>query len=357
MHKNNFDFLRLVFSIFVIITHSYALTGLPEEDILYNNTEGQLSLSSLGVSGFFVISGYLIYQSLQRSTNIAEYFWKRFLRLFPALVVVLFLSIFLLSAVYEGSENYWTQKSVWTYFPKNISLYFIQFTISGVFENNPFPGMINGSLWTIAYEFTCYCLLGLLIFIPTNFKKNILIVIFSLFLVIRLVGGDHLEKYNFVLNAQNFIHLTLLFLGGALIAEFNTILQIQKKSFLVILSIAILVIICGLGVYSIFQYIVLPFVIISSGLQSTRFINGLTKKIGDLSYGIYIYAFPVQQTLVYYFKPHLFELMIYTTLITCTMGFLSWHLIEKRCLKLKSLNDEIFKKIFAFNSIKKGIDI
>src|ERR1700761_9194934 len=95
MHKNNFDFFRLVFATMVLITHSYILTGLPEHDIFSTWTGGQISCSSLGVKGFFIISGYLIFQSVLRSKNWGDYMVRRILRIYPAYIVVLFIAILL----------------------------------------------------------------------------------------------------------------------------------------------------------------------------------------------------------------------------------------------------------------------
>lgn len=106
--KNNFDFLRLIFASFVIITHSYPLSGVKECDWLCQLSNGQISFSYIGLKGFFVISGYLIFQSLQRSDNIIDYFWKRVLRLFPALFIVLLLTIILTPFVYEGDVPFFT---------------------------------------------------------------------------------------------------------------------------------------------------------------------------------------------------------------------------------------------------------
>lgn len=93
MYKNNFDFLRLIFASLVIVTHSYALLGLVEND-LFMQISQVYPFSYIAVRGFFVISGYLIFQSLIRSGSLISYFWNRFLRLFPALIVVLFLTVF-----------------------------------------------------------------------------------------------------------------------------------------------------------------------------------------------------------------------------------------------------------------------
>ena len=79
----------------VVVTHSYALLGLPEKDFLTKVTNSLLSFSRLGVYAFFVISGFLIANSLWHSENIKSFFWKRFLRIFPALIVVISITTFI----------------------------------------------------------------------------------------------------------------------------------------------------------------------------------------------------------------------------------------------------------------------
>ncbi|MEF9478143.1 acyltransferase family protein [Chryseobacterium sp. 1B4] len=81
--SNNFDFLRLVFASLVVITHSYALSGAAQGDPLSQLTHGQMEFSYLGVHGFFIISGYLIFKSLLRCKGLPDFYWKRLLRLFP----------------------------------------------------------------------------------------------------------------------------------------------------------------------------------------------------------------------------------------------------------------------------------
>lgn len=76
--------------------------------------------------------------------------------------------------------------------------------------------------------------------------------------------------------------------------------------------------------------------VILIGNASFPLIKSLGKKIGDISYGIYIYAFPIQQSLVHFFHPNPLQLMIYCILITLPFAFLSWHLIEKKALNLKN---------------------
>ena len=136
MGKNNFDFLRLLFATFVIITHSYPLSGTIECDWLCEITNSKMLFSYLGVRGFFIISGYLIFQSLLRSKGLVDYYWKRFLRLFPALLLVLLLTVILAPLVYDSNVSYLSNPSIYSYVYKNMSLYRLQYTIPGVFENN-----------------------------------------------------------------------------------------------------------------------------------------------------------------------------------------------------------------------------
>jgi len=161
MRENNFDFLRFSFALLVVISHSYPLSGSDlSTQWLLKLTNSQIEFSSLGLNGFFILSGYLIFQSLDRSKNVIVFYWKRILRLFPGLFVVLVLTILLAPFVYESSIPYLNNRAVYTYIPRNISLFNLQYNIEDIFKNNPYRYAINGSLWTICYEFSFYVLLS-----------------------------------------------------------------------------------------------------------------------------------------------------------------------------------------------------
>jgi peptidoglycan/LPS O-acetylase OafA/YrhL len=97
----------------------------------------------------------------------------------------------------------------------------------------------------------------------------------------------------------------------------------------------LLIIATCMGQFAYVRFLVLAPIIIIIGLKVTGFLVSFIDKIGDISYGVYIYAFPVQQTLVYYFKLEALQLMIFSLIISCAFGFFSWHLIEKRFLEYK----------------------
>lgn len=158
--KNNFDFIRILLSLLVILSHSYPLTGIRQEEPLRVLSNNQIDFGGLAVKIFFIISGYLIFQSVYRSISFPNYLWKRILRLFPALIVMLLITLCVVPFIYSGSISIFNQLSYWTYFPRQLSLYDLQNSISGVFTTLPY-NTVNGSLWTLSYEFTMYLIFGL----------------------------------------------------------------------------------------------------------------------------------------------------------------------------------------------------
>jgi peptidoglycan/LPS O-acetylase OafA/YrhL len=179
---NNFDLLRVVFALFVIITHSFTLSGADKSiDILYAFTNGQIYLSEIGYQGFFIISGFLIFKSLKNATSLFVFFSKRIVRLFPGLIVMLILTLLIVLFINTNSFDILLHKDYWFYFINNVLLFRTQYMIEGVFDSVPYKGFVNGSLWTLAYEFLFYIILSFFFFI----KNNIFFVRF--FLIVTLI--------------------------------------------------------------------------------------------------------------------------------------------------------------------------
>ncbi len=333
--ENNFDFLRFLFAVFVIITHSYALSGLEsQQDLLQQITNNQVSFSSIGLSGFFVISGYFIFKSFERSSHFYEYLKKRVLRVFPALLVVLLLSLLLVGLIYEGKTPLLLNSSFWTYLPNNLSLYGFQGVISGVFEGNPYHS-VNGSLWTIRYEFSLYIAIALLFFIK---RRPVLMAILISFIAVLMLSIYHvwIDKFAGVkilgMQGLHILNLGSFFVIGSLLAIADFI-KWNSKMLVGLLCITILV--CfKIGLYNEVKHILLPPLIIGLGFLPVKHISNFSK-FGDPSYGIYIYAFPVQQLLIYLYRPSIAVFIILSIFISILFGYLSWHLIEKRAMLYK----------------------
>ncbi len=334
-HKNNFDFLRFLFAIFVIITHSFALSGISDKkEWLVAFTHHQTSFSAIGLSGFFTISGYFIYVSLMRSPNLKIYFKKRLLRIIPGLLVVLLLTLCIIPLLYTGSEPLLTNTSYFTYLPHNISLYGFQGPIDGVFEKLPYHS-INGSLWTIQYEFSLYVALIMLYFIKPLKNVQLWSTISLLVIMIVLYRTNFYNVHNsqvFQILGVHVLNLGGFFVAGAVLAQF----EFKKWNHLRIVAItaALILIAFYLGIYNDVKHVLFPLCIMSLGFIPIKFMQRFSN-YGDGSYGIYIYAFPIQQILIYNFNLDLVEFIIYSIILSIIMGYISWHLVEKRALRLK----------------------
>lgn len=335
VRRNNFDFLRLLFASLVVVTHSFDLFDLREQEWLYRLTSGQTVLSWIAVKGFFIISGFLIFQSLERSPSLLVYFKKRMLRLFPGLFVVLCLTVLLVPFVYEGGTPFWLNRAVWTYVPNNLSLYRLQNYIGGVFEHNPVH-YVNASLWTLMYEFSMYTLLAGLFFFRRNIRvvKALLWVLFAVFVL--LTYRPDLVAFHFLkFDLDQLTEMGAYFLAGALCSAYKFD-RLRQKTLLALLLLSGSFIALSFATNTFFytKDILLPVFVLSLGLCA---FDGVSKvgQYGDYSYGMYLYAFPIQQTLLHFFRLTPLSLMGSAFLLTFPFAFASWHLVEKRALRLK----------------------
>ncbi|WP_289663008.1 acyltransferase family protein [Flavobacterium panacagri] len=340
--NNNFDFLRFLFALLVVLSHAYPLSGSHEtKQWIFQVSNGQLVMAQIGLNGFFIISGFFIFQSLERSQSLKEYFRKRFLRLFPALFFVLLFSVVLAPFVYNGSIPFLLNREVYTYIPYNLILYKFQSGIKGIFDTNPYHA-INGSLWTIRYEFTLYIVLAFLFFIKNKKTKVVILCIsYILFLVlynfylVRFAGSS-------VLGFQGIhvLNLGTFFIAGSLLAVLN-FEKIKNKKIILVIALLFIFIALRFSYYDSVKHILLPVIVLLIGFVPITFLRDFGKA-GDSSYGIYIYSFPVQQVLMYFFKMDTCMLMITSVVISIALGFLSWHFIEKKALHYKTIS---FNKI------------
>jgi len=331
--ENNFDFLRLVFSSAVILSHSFPLTG--KNEFFAYITNGQLGLGSLSVDIFFILSGYLIFTSLKYSKTVKNYIWKRVLRLYPALIILMLISLFIIPFFYKG-DSIFSEKDYWTYLPNNLSLYKVQYFINGIFESNPYPKAINGSLWSLSYEFTMYIVLVLLFpFKKSKYIFHIILICFIASYFLYIFKPNFLSKlFNYIyLDTKELYRLSTYFLAGSLLyfvkfEKFNNIYT--RISLLILLFLSLY--------FTLFKVIApLPILILLIGTLKTKYISNIGEKFGDISYGVYIYGFLVQQIFMNYLNLNVIELTIYSIIITYFLAYFSWHYVEKPMQKYKNL--------------------
>ncbi len=336
-NENNFDFLRVFAALCITFTHSFNLLAQSNKEPLMLLTNNNIDFSFIGLSIFFSISGYLIARSASISISFKNYIWKRFLRIQPLLIVVCFLSIFIIGPLFTklSIHDFFSNVKSYTYCRNIIPLFGVQFTLPSVFINNIGETGVNGSMWTLIIEERLYLIVGLL-FLGKYWGVKIFLTCVAVFNVIYFLHTSIFNN-NWInyLNGTQFFY-ALVFLNASCLflmnINFSEYAKKWQSFFFIILSL-VLISLFHLPTY--FQVLFIPALVILIAHIKAKTNNA--GKYGDLTYGIYIFSFPVQQMLVAtnYCKVNPIQLFFQTLLLVVPLAFLSWHLLEKKMLLLK----------------------
>jgi peptidoglycan/LPS O-acetylase OafA/YrhL len=337
---NAIGVLRLVFALLVVVSHAFALGGFGH-DPLWRLSQGTRDLGDLGVDGFFVLSGFLIAQSWLRSQGLAPFLAARCLRIFPALWLCLGITAlgvgFLAQHLQHGAgaEFFLTRTNgPYAYVLNNVFLYPTRNVLLDCFSENPVPWVFNNSLWTLPREFGCYlvaCLLGLL----GGLRRRPWLLAAGFFLAWAIYLWSRLPAGAMIAEAVPWrnLRLPMYFLSGCAACVW---LRPGFFDLRVIAPLGLaLAAATAAGLYDWVAPLALPLVLLN--LAARVPVRGVEKRLGDYSYGIYLYGFPVQQLLVL-LGVHHFGLVAYVAaaLVPVTaLAVLSWHLVEKPALALK----------------------
>ena len=334
--KNNFDFVRMVAALCVLYSHQHALMGLPEPSVLNAH-----SLGGFAVLVFFSISGFLVAQSWQLDPNIWRFSVKRLLRIWPGLAVAILLAALVLGPWVSTLplREYYTHPLIPEYL---LNLRFIlrdalplQFTGSGI------PGAVNGSLWTIPLELKCYAallVLGLVGVLRVKWLMPLLTLTVAALYFYLFPGMDALlARFQQTATTNFLIQFSLFFFAGVSFYVLG-IHRLSGRARLAApaLAIAAAALAMLLGRPLLALWLAVPTLTLMFGNASTPGVRS-AGRYGDLSYGIYIYAFPVQQTFIWLYKDSLswWPLLAVSAAVTVSLAFLSWHLVENPALQFK----------------------
>ncbi|MGH6838827.1 MAG: acyltransferase family protein [Methylocella sp.] len=333
--SNNFGALRLLFAVLVILSHSLELVDGNRSREILTRIFGTLSFGELGVDGFFLISGYLVTKSFQDSRSAGEYVLKRVLRIYPGYVVAYLLCLLALGPFVGGQAAALSiGKVLW----RMVLLRAPE--MEGVFAGTP-NAVLNGSMWTIKYEFLCYLLVlaaGLIGLLSKRFILSLLTVgALALSAVLQNILGWFPDRLiNFVGDPGLIVRFIGVFGCGALFYLYRDRIRYDRRlstlagcglmvmMFSPRLAVAALSI---LGGYVLFWF---AFNVKSPTLAAVG------QKV-DLSYGVYLYAWPVQMLLIW-LDPGISPWLVFieATAIAGIFAFGSWWLVEKPFLNLKA---------------------
>jgi peptidoglycan/LPS O-acetylase OafA/YrhL len=334
---NNFNLIRLLAALSVLFGHSVGVLGLPSAREFFFDHLG-FSLAEMAVDVFFVASGFLVTASLINRGSLIAYLWARALRIYPALWVMLVLTVFGLAPALTTLPlaDFFRAPKTWDYFAKCATLLGgVRYSLPGVFETMPLRGEFNGSLWTLPIEFRLYLYLAAGWFV---FALTPAIRVRALTLIAPLATAVFLGlilKGRFFAATFNAADIRVfMFLAGATLYLWRDHVPLRNGFLFAGLACLVLASFDKAAFFVAYLLLLAPLVLhlayIPKGL--IRAFNGW----GDLSYGVYIYAFPIQQTLAFLFPGlGLVALIALAAPITVAGAALSWFLIEKRALALK----------------------
>lgn len=327
-NDNNLDIVRYYLSFAVLFAHFSELTG----------TQPFFPTSSYtAVGGFFMLSGFLVFYSYQRSPSLQEYFLRRARRILPPYIaIVLLCTIAGILLTTMPAKEYFSSQIVYRYLIANLSFAnFLQPTLPGVFEGNPYP-FVNGSLWTMKVEILLYLSIPLAAGLLTRWKKG--------WTLAGIYIGSYLYKvwmgylydmtgdaiYN-ILQRQVFGQLLFFYSGVVILLYFDLFQRHIRLLFPVAVAISFWS--KYVSWFECIEPLCLAIVIIGFAYNCRWF--AWMRRYDNIAYDIYLFHFPVIQLVIYWGIPqyNLWLALGVVITITLLLSLLSWYLIERPVMR------------------------
>jgi peptidoglycan/LPS O-acetylase OafA/YrhL len=327
---NNFGLLRLIMALAVVVSHAFSVTDGRVEQEPWFQTTG-FTLGEHAVNGFFAISGFLVTMSFVRR-GWRDYLVARLLRIAPGLIAATLIVALGLGALMTALDlsSYFRDPRLWRFITGTLTTFKSAAALPGVFESNPLPFPL-GTVWTLKYETLCY--LGVLgagragLLARPRLALAALLAL-TLAIVLREVLAPHGSK-----GMETALRLPLIFLAGGVVYLYRETIPLS----LPLLAVALLALVplSFTPLYKAALYLVTAWAILVLALAPA-----LTRRSGeppaDLSYGVYLYGWPVQQALHALYPALGAVTLLWPSLaVTLVVATLSWYLIEKPALGLK----------------------
>jgi peptidoglycan/LPS O-acetylase OafA/YrhL len=327
--STGFDYLRIGLATAVVLWHAFTTSyGTP---FAYSFLTSPLRpLVAPIVPAFFALSGFLVAGSLFRN-SIITFVGLRAIRIYPALAVEVLLSAFILGPLLTTVPltTYFQSPIFWKYM-LNLAGY-IHYQLPGLFIDNPVPNVVNGQLWTVPWELTCYvALTAFAVFRIVRFRLLFLLV--TVFWMIGLVVVDVFMRHGSI-NQENGVTgyaLVIPFLSAVAIFLYRNWLPWTQGLFVASAVVSIILFLVPGGDY--LAGFPVAYATIYVGLLNPRKVSFL--RGADYSYGLYIYHYAIQQALVFLMPGarHWYVVFPISLVLAGAFAAFSWHIVEKPVL-------------------------
>ena len=338
---NNFNLVRLVAAGCVLVSHSWPLSGTPGEP--FERFAG-FSLGHLGVDIFFVVSGFLVTGSLFARGTLRSFLRARTLRIFPALIASAFATAFVIGPLVTRwpLARYLTSPATWAYALLNATTWpwGVVWTLPGVFEGLPGGRAVNGALWSLPWELTMYAILAVLGVCALRSRpwlgaRGVRGVVFGLALLFTLGHGlNEGADLSRAFVAVQGLRLVALFFTGASLHLLRDRVPLSGSAFAI--SLAALIAALRWQGYALVAYpLLLSYVVLWLAFVPGGALRAYNR-LGDYSYGFYLWQFPIQQWVVLTHPGITQPLLLLGSLpAALAVAVASWHVIERPALALK----------------------
>lgn len=341
---NNFNLIRIVAALAVIYGHTAVITGQGPQDFFLQYI-GYKFIGGVAVDVFFVVSGFLITGSALGRRGLIYYCFSRFLRIYPALIACVLITVFILGPALTESSQYWSNPQTLEYFLINATATGVIYTLPGVFENAN-DAAVNGSLWSIAVELKMYILILIFALLRIIRSRTVFNFVFFIGLVIGFLKPD---TYSMFFEYANHRHVAMMFMIGAFAFLNKEDILINGPILLLLFGFAAIT--YGESSFGVAYALLLPYLTFYLAFApGFQWFN----RFGDYSYGVYLFGWPLQQCVYLAFPeiPNLFHTVL-ACMFALALSYGSWHLIEKRALSYKVPVSDKVKDLFSFDREKR----
>ena len=332
-HDNSFHLIRFVLASAVVFSHSFPLVGCAEPDQFWFGN--LLNFGRIAVDGFFLLSGFLIAQSYLNCNDAQQFLVRRVRRIYPGFAAAWLVSVFVVGPL-GGSlsiRGYFAAQN-WRHLLCNAAVLGSPTRIAGVFAGAPYAH-VNSSLWSIRYEFLCYVLtlaLGMSGLLTRRWLVVGLAATVQIAYLVQIQVGSITMGPGWLILAP-VLRLASFFLAGVTFCLYRE--HLSRPVW--VLVGAGLVSVLALRSLEVSQAVV-PWLgglaLLGLGARSSR-LGRWFDGWPDVSYGIYLYSWPIQKLLVAAGTSSSWGLFALSLPLSIAAGYLSWTLIEKPCLTWK----------------------
>jgi len=334
---NNYNLIRFVAAVLVLVSHCYPLVHGDN----YTEPLGSLTgvtLGMLALNVFFITSGFLVAGSLVRRNNLMAFVWARALRIYPALIVALFFCVFVVGLAFTNlpwSDYVGHKRTLLYFFVNSLMIKSPLHELPGVFTENAYAKAVNGSLWTLPWELRMYFLLAIV-----GFSAGLRRIRHILIPLLAVAGTviHQLDRYYGIFQGTRwgamFQFISYFFIGASLFLYRDKV-TVNYRIFYASLAVMVLSAAINRVAFYLCFNTLLPITILCLSYVPGGVIREFNR-CGDFSYGIYIYAFPIQQSVAAVWPEASVSLMFLLAFpITLAFSIASWYLIERRFLAMK----------------------